>query len=362
MTNRERLIRTVQFQPVDELPFRLAFGLMPGVLEDWHAEGLPAAVRTQADVFAHFRFPPRGADALPIHAGPFPPFEARVLEETDAYRIATDDLGRTTKVIHAVATLPAPLDFPVKDAGTWQAYKERLQFSQDRVGPDLEAAAARNVAAGRINAFRGLGFFWFLCELMGDENLCIAYYERPELVHDMLATICAMFEQTLEAALARVRLDQVWLGDNIAYNNASMVGKRIFDEFVGPYYTRIGNLVRRHKVPIFMADSGGCLRELVYWFSECGVNFIGANDPQAGNDIVEYRKLFGRKMAYDGGLDKLVLTQGRAAIDRMLDRTIPFMKETGGGWFVCLDHRVVRGTPLADFQYFVDRVREMIRY
>ena len=36
------------------------------------------------------------------------------------------------------------------------------------------------------------------------------------------------------------------------------------------------------------------------------------------------------------------------------------MKETGGGWCVALDHRVVHDTPLADFQYYVDRVREMI--
>ncbi len=56
------------------------------------------------------------------------------------------------------------------------------------------------------------------------------------------------------------------------------------------------------------------------------------------------------------------MKQGRGAIDEMLERTIPFMKETGGGWTVCLDHRVVEGTKLADFQYYVDRVREMIKF
>ena len=361
MTYRERLIRTVQFQPVDELPFRLGYGLMPGVLEDWRAEGLPASVRTPADVCTFFWFPPRGGHGLPIDAGLAPPIEEKVIEETAEYRIAVDGLGRTTKVIFANASLPLAMDFPVKDARTWQDYRRRLQFSPDRIGRDLEAAAAANVAAGRANVFFGLGFFWFPCELMGSENLCLAYYEQPELVHDMLETICGLFEQELEAVLARVTLDQVSLGDNIGHHGASMIGKRIFDEFVGPYYRRIGEIVRKRGVPIFMADASGCLRELAHWFSECGVNYIPC-EPQAGNDIVAYRKEFGRRMAYDAGLDKLVLTQGRAAIDRMLDRTIPFMKETGGGWSVCLDHRVVRGTPLADFRHFLDRVREMIRY
>ena len=52
----------------------------------------------------------------------------------------------------SVATLPAPVDYPVTDARTWRAYKPRLQFSPDRIGDDLEVAAARNVAAGRINS------------------------------------------------------------------------------------------------------------------------------------------------------------------------------------------------------------------
>jgi hypothetical protein len=46
----------------------------------------------------------------------------------------------------------------------------------------------------------------------------------------------------------------------------------------------------------------------------------------------------------------------------MLERTIPFMKETGGGWTICLDHRVLAGTPLADFQYYLDRARRLAEY
>jgi len=106
-------------------------------------------------------------------------------------------------------------------------------------------------------------------------------------------------------------------------------------------------------------DTDGNANELSGWFAECGVNLIGPNEVNAGNDIVAYRKRFGRTMGYDGGLDKRVLCQGRSAIDAMLERTIPFMKATGGGWTICLDHRVLPGTPLADFQYYVDRVRAL---
>jgi uroporphyrinogen-III decarboxylase len=109
-------------------------------------------------------------------------------------------------------------------------------------------------------------------------------------------------------------------------------------------------------------DTDGCLKQLVEWFAECGVNLIGPNEVRAHNDLVTYRQNMGQQMAFFGGLDKLTLLDGREAIDQMLARTIPPMKRTGGGWIVSLDHRVVRGTRLADFWHFVARVREMAAY
>jgi len=361
MDQRQRVIRTVRFQPVDELPFRHAYGLMPGVLEQWYAEGLPSSVKTRQDIYEYFGFPVR-SQALPLRIAFDPPFDAKVLEETDEYCIAVDWMGRTTKVLKEYASLPLALDFPVKDAATWQDYKRRLTFSAERIGAGLERVAAENTAAGRMNGFSAMGFYWFPRDLMGDENLCLAYYEQPELVKDILNTWCGLIERVLGEALKRIRLDSISFGEDMAYRNGSMIGRAVCDEFIRPCYQRIGRLVDQYDIPVFFVDSDGRTDELTEWFSECGVNLIGPNEVQAGNDIREYRKQFGRKMAYDGGLDKLTLTKGRDAIDAMLDAYIPFMKEHGGGWIVCVDHRVVKGTPLADFQYYVDRVRRMIRF
>ena len=361
MTHRERLIRTTQFQPVDELPFRHAYGLMPRVLEAWHEEGLPTSVQTERDIYEYFGFQTR-AKPLPMTYMFDPPFETKVLDETEEYRVELDGMGRTTKVIWASSTLPVAVDHTVRDPETWQNFKRRLVFTPDRIGPDLEKVAEQNIATGHLNSFGAMGMFWFPRDLMGDENLCIAYYEQPDWIHDILETWCGMIEQVLTAVLGRIRLDGIHFGEDMAYRNASMIGKPLFDEFMRPYYDRIRRIVQAHDVPIFSVDSDGCLNELADWFAECGVNSVGPNEVQAGNDIVEYRKHFGKTMAYDGGLDKRTLLEGRDAIDAMLERTIPFMKDTGGGWTVCLDHRVIEGTKLADFQYYVDRVREMIRF
>jgi uroporphyrinogen-III decarboxylase len=109
-------------------------------------------------------------------------------------------------------------------------------------------------------------------------------------------------------------------------------------------------------------DTDGSLKQLIDWFLPCGVNLIGPNEVQAGNDVVAYREQYGRRMAFDGGLDKRVLLQGADAIEQMLEQTIPPMKASGGGWIACLDHRVLEGSKLDDFRFFADRLHQMVKF
>ncbi len=360
MTDRERFLATMQFKPVDRLPFRHAYGLMPGVLEDWWEEGLPRSVQNGREaIYEYFGFP-SGGKALPIDLGPRPPYPSGVIEETADYVIRTDIWGRTTKVMTDYASLPIGIKFLVKDWDSWLPLKERLQFSPDRIGDDLESVAQYNLQHGKTNFFGTMGFYWFPRDLMGDEALCIAYYEQPDLVMDIVTTWCDLIVATLKAVLERIELDQVHFGEDMAYKTASMVGPSQFDQFIRPFYNRVHELIEEHHIPVFSVDSDGNFNELIEWFIECGVNLVGPNEVNANNNIVEYRKRYGQKMAYDGGLDKRVLLEGPEAIDEMLQSIIPFMKQTGGGWIAALDHRVLRGTKLADFTHYVNRLKEWL--
>ena len=361
MNQRDRYIRTVQFKPVDRLPERHAYGLMPGVLEEWHRQGLPVSVQTHADIADYFGFPAKG-EPLPINIGPVPAFQERILDETDEYRVAIDGWGRKTKIMKGVTTIALGKEFPVFDWESWKPYKSRLGFSIERIGEKLEHVARRNLTAGCLNTFGAMGFYWFARDLMGDEGLAVAYYEQSDLVREMNETWCSLMERILEEVTGRISLDVIHLNEDMAYKNASMIGKELFDGFMSPYYHRLRRIVEKHGVPIFSVDSDGCLSELAHWFGDCGVNLIGPNEVQAGNDILAYRRIFGDAMAFDGGIDKRVLTLGRDAIDEMLEATVPDMMASGGGWIVSLDHRVVPGTNLADFTYYLDRVREMTTF
>lgn len=357
---RDRFVNSVLFNPVDRLPERHAYGLMPGVIEQWHAQGLPESVDEQ-HIREYFGFPAKHAQ-LPLNAGPVPALEERVVEETSEFRIATDVWGRKTKIMKGVTTIALGKEFPVRDRDTWLPYKERLQFSPDRIGGELHRTMAENAASGNVNTFGAMGFYWFPRDLMGDEALAVSYYTQPDLIHDINDTWCSLLENLVVTALRHHPLDVLHLNEDMAYKNASMVGKSLFDEFIAPYYQRFRQIVEAHNIPVFSVDSDGCLNELIYWFRDCGVNLIGPNEVQAGNSIVDYRNILGDSMAFDGGLDKRVLPKGRAAIDDMLDAIVPAMMTTGGGWIVSLDHRIVPDTTLDDFVYYLERVRELIRF
>ena len=136
MNYRERVIRTVRFEEVDELPFRHAYGLMPGVLEDWYSQGLPTSVQTSEDIYKYFGFQTK-PHPLPLDVGFNPPFETKVIEDNSEYTVAIDFMGRKTKVIKACASIPLAMNFPVNDQQTWEDYKRRLTFYSGRVGTDL---------------------------------------------------------------------------------------------------------------------------------------------------------------------------------------------------------------------------------
>ncbi len=58
-----------------------------------------------------------------------------------------------------------------------------------------------------------------------------------------------------------------------------------------------------------------------------------------------------------GGYDKLALERGRAAIDAELEAHPELMKE--GGLVLMPDHLITPDTPLENYRYYLERVRQL---
>ena len=371
MTERERFIESFTFGSPDHLMIEHSFGLMPGTLERWHAEGLPQEVDEQG-IWGHFGFQPR-RPGVPVNTGLWPAFETSEWEE-DGVVYRRDAMGTVRRLKPGITTLAIPFEFPVKTAADWPDYKARLQFAPERIGAEFAQRYDEIRRNGWPVTIGAMGFYWFPRDLMGDEELCAGFYEQPKLIHEIMETHCDLLTAVAEEVVARCEVDSLHMGEDMCYRTAMMVSPAIFREFILPRYRRVIEVFRAGGARIFSVDTDGHLGQLIPLLVEAGVNVVLPCEVMAGNDIVAMRRRWGKRMAFRRGINKLALADRptclvpgasgaglspREAIDQELEYRLPPLVESGG-YAAGLDHRVVPETSLDSFTYHVRRTREML--
>ncbi|MBC7235400.1 MAG: hypothetical protein H5T69_06125 [Chloroflexi bacterium] len=335
--------------------FTEIFGPIVGLKEEWAAQG---ASPEELDLSAFkYRRPQFGH--IPVNTGWLGGQEEEILEETAEHIIARDRMGRRIKLCKGVATLPLPLEFPVRDMDDWLKIKHHYEFSEERFGQGWEQVAGEHVAAGRVVSVSIPGGFDEPRELLGDAELCIAYYTQPELVHDILDTLAETACQVLDRVSATVRIDQLSVHEDLAGKSGPLIGPKQMREFIVPYYRRIWDLLHSRGVELFSVDSDGDINPILPELVEAGVNVIMPNEPAAGMDIVQIRRQYGTKLAFVGGIDKHVLRRSHEEIVAELEYKIPPMVHSGG-CLLGLDHRIPNGTPLENYRFYIRKVWEIL--
>lgn len=139
-----------------------------------------------------------------------------------------------------------------------------------------------------------------------------------------------------------------------------MIGPDEINEFIKPYFSAVWELLSSRGTKLFDMDSDGDMRPILDVLLESGLNSMHPFEPAAGMDIVEIRKKYGKRLAIRGGINKIALTRGKEEIRKELEYKMqPFMVEQGGTVFG-LDHRIVNGTTVENYRYYVNLGREML--
>jgi len=352
---REEYLDFMTFRRNDRPLFTELFGPLVGLKEEWAAQG---ARPEELDLSAfRFRCPDWGG--LPVDTGWIGWQEEEIVEETAEHIIARDERGRLVKLMKGLASLPLPLEYPVKTMEDWQRLKPHYQFTEERFAPDWEQAAREHLAAGRVVTVSIPGGFAEPRELMGDEAVCLAYYEQPELIHDILRTIGDTAFRVLARVSSRVQIDQLSVHEDLAGKSGPLVGPALVAEFIAPYYRRIWDMLAERGARLFDQDSDGNIAAVIPAFLEAGVNVMHPMEPAAGMDIVRLREQYGTRLAFMGGLDKYVLRRSRDEIAAELEYKIPPMVRTGG-CLLGLDHRIPNGTPLEHYRFYLEKAWEVM--
>jgi uroporphyrinogen decarboxylase len=188
---------------------------------------------------------------------------------------------------------------------------------------------------------------------MGTENLSLAFYDQPKLVHAMMEFIADFTIAALERALQDVEIDYFNYFEDFAFKNGPLMSPSLFREFMLPHYQRINAFLRSHGVNIITLDSDGNTEVLVPLFIEAGITGHWPCEIAADMDPVKLSRQYGRDMAFMGGIDKRELTKDKAAIDSEVLGKVPQLLEAGG-YIPYVDHTVPPDVPWENFVYYMD--------
>jgi hypothetical protein len=344
MTERERFRESLLFGEPDRVP------LQPGepresTLKAWHQQGLPAGADWREFLFETLglpRQPVRPRVELGVSFIMMPTFEERVLEHRDGHYIVQDWMGAITEISDAYdyTYIRSAKDFvtrkwhrfPVQNRRDWE---EKIKWRYDprhpgRFPADFYQRCRALQDRETVLRLSVNGPFWQLREWCGFENLCLLLIDAPDFVQEMIDFWSDFVMRTLEPILARVELDYVQVNEDMAYKLHSMISPAMTRRFLLPTWKRWVRAVKASGCPVVCIDSDGYMAELLPLWIEAGFNCSFPVEVAAGNDIVAYRRQYGQRMAYIGGIDKRALAAGEAKMRAEVQRVVPPLLEAGG--------------------------------
>lgn len=352
MTPRERWIETLTFGTPDRIPF-VPGGGRESTLARWRCEGLPADAgpvgyvkKTLGIAEAAPRNPP---PSLGVDFRLIPQFEEKVLEHKGGHLVVQDWKGNICEISDQfdVSYLRHAKDFvtrrwircPVETREDWEQMKTRYALdASGRFPDDFDARCRRAADRDGVLGVAFSGPFWQLREWCGFEGLCMMMVEQPDLVDEMAAFWRDFVDAMLERIFDRVAPDHIFISEDMAYKEKSMISPAMARRFCLPSWRRWADRARAAGVPILDIDSDGFIGELIPLWIEAGLNCCDPIEVAAGCDLNDFRRRFGRSMAYQGGIDKRAMAKGGAVIRREIDRLRPVIRD--GGYIPGCDHGV----------------------
>lgn len=363
MTHRESLLTILSGRPADFVP-NYELGCWGQTTQRWLDEGMPRDKVYLGDMFEGeplFKLDRRNFARL--GTGMIPWFEYEVIEETERHIVARHGNGVVTKALKEGTvrgtrmSMDAYIDFPVKDRASWQDIKRRYDPAAPVRYPFWWDEMAR-LWRGRDYpvCLLGNGTFGLYSQLrswVGTENVSYMFYDEPALVEEMIEAHADFLLALIERALADVQFDYFNFFEDCAGKGGPLYGPEIFRKFFMKPYRRIIDRLRRAGIHSIWVDSDGDAEALVPLWMEAGVNCFWPLEQASGMDPLRLRKKFGADLVLCGGLDKIEIAKGRAAIDKELRTKIPPLIEQGG-YLPHIDHAISPEISYDDFLYYIE--------
>ncbi|MDT8390821.1 MAG: hypothetical protein RRC34_09980 [Lentisphaeria bacterium] len=380
MTNRERALAVLNYEPYDRLPL-VHFGYWRETLQKWadeghisqalvkaHGDGNPADYELNDMLGWDFNWQCMFSPASSLRPG----FDSEVIKTLeDGSRHILDNNGVVLLQAPGAGSIPAEISHTLTDRQSWEEqYKFRYQWTEERV------TNARVLVNDHMEKFcdGGLDFlrqdkrdylyglhcgslFGTIRNIVGVEGGSYIYCDDEALFTEIIDTNAEVCYQNVKYALetgAKFDFGHFW--EDICFKNGPLVIPSVFDEKVGPHYKRITDLLKAHGITIVSLDCDGMIDALIPTWFENGVNTmfpieVGTWDAS----IAPWRETYGRGLRGVGGMNKNVFARDRAAVDAEIERLRPLIEL--GGFIPCPDHRIPPGAEWDLVKYYCEKTR-----
>jgi len=356
MTDRERFNRQMHYLPVDRC-FNMEFGYWEENFREWDLF-VKNGITNNAEADRFFNFDRLGGagGCTWMH----PPFESKVVEETETTRILINGDGLLAEVpADGHDTIPHYIRASIVTPDDWRRAKE-LRFRRDDPDRKVDVSALKQAHPPNRDYALGVGcgsMIGKVRDMLTFEGLAYATYDYPDMVEDMVETACILVEDFLDQVLGRIDFDFATGWEDICFKNGPIISLDFFTRVVVPRYKRIGDRLHAHGIDLWYTDCDGDVRPLLPGFLEAGINCLFPYEVNSCTHPVELLDEYGKDLRIMGGVDKMELAKGPAAIKAYLASLVPAVER--GGYIPFCDHRCPPNVKPEYYLYYLDLKEQM---
>jgi uroporphyrinogen decarboxylase len=358
MTPKERILATLNRQPVDRLPVDL-----------WHTPEVSAALRKHCNVADDFAmWQALGLDKI---VWDFIDYKTDAGERAGGQSGAGAESGgnRTLwgvplKNIQAGEARYAEFgEAPLTGYETPESLKNYPWWPQvDRFDYDGAAALAERASARYAVIGPWVSLFEIYGQLRGLEQSMMDLVENPELVDAILDRVEHIQSEMMRRFFARTagHLDLVFVSDDIAGQQSLLMCVGMWHNHLQPRLKRWCDLIHAHGLKVFY-HTDGAARPLLKPILDCGVDVLNPIQHACpGMDMAGLKTEFGHRVIFHGGVDnQSVLPRGTAEDVRRETRDCLATLGAGREGFICCScHNVQAGTPVENILAMIETVQQ----
>jgi len=356
MTDRERFNRQMHYQSVDRC-FNMEFGYWQENYDEWSIFTENGITNEwEANVFFNFD----NISGTGGQVGMHPAFEHQVVAETETTRTFINGDGLLAEVPKdGHDTIPHYVRATIVTPDDWQRAKEE-RFRRDDPARIVDIAALKRAHPPTRDYALGIycgSMIGRVRDILTFEGLAYATYDYPEMVEDMVETLCVLVEDSLDQLLPHFDFDYASGWEDICYKNGPIVSVDFFNNVVVPRYKRIGDKIHAAGIDLWYTDCDGDVRPILPGLLEGGINCLFPFEVNGCAHPAELLDQYDGQLRIMGGVDKIELGHGPAAIKAYLETLVPLVER--GGYIPFCDHRCPPNVTPADYLYYLDLKEKM---